>query len=227
MTQWAVLGAAPEINALHLLPVLRDMIGQYPFRIRGFHADNGSEFINYKVADLLNRLLVEEFTKSRPHRSSDNALVEGKNGAVVRKHLGYQYIPQTASAAIHQFYREQMNPYLNYHRPCGFATVRTEPSGRRRRIYRPNDYATPWEKFGQIPDAEAFLRRGTTWAELEREAARHRDIKAARALQAARTKLFAQIASLPEIGGNVEIPELQDSHISTARRRGSLSTKRK
>lgn len=227
VTQWEVLGAAPEINAVHLLPVLREMIEQYPFRIRGFHADNGSEFINYKVADLLNRLLVEEFTKSRPNRSSDNALVEGKNGAVVRKHLGYQYLPQTAAAAIHQFYREQMNPYLNYHRPCGFATVRTEPNGRKRRIYRPNDYATPWERFRQIPEAESFLRHGTTWADLEHQAARHSDIEAARALQAAKAKLFAQIASLPESGGNGEIPELQDSPISTARRRGSLSTKTK
>jgi hypothetical protein len=39
------------------------------------------------VEKLLNQLLLSEFTKSRANRSADNALVEGKNGAVVRKHI--------------------------------------------------------------------------------------------------------------------------------------------
>ena len=51
------------------------MLAQFPFRILGFHSDNGSEFINYKVAELLNKLLIEQ-TKSRPRRSNDNGLVE-------------------------------------------------------------------------------------------------------------------------------------------------------
>ena len=71
----------------HLLPVLEAMLHQFPFRIRGFHCDNGSEFLNHKVEKLLNKLLLEEFTKSRANRTNDNALVEGKNGAVVRRHV--------------------------------------------------------------------------------------------------------------------------------------------
>jgi hypothetical protein len=55
------------------------------------HADNGSEYINYMVARLLEELLVE-FTKSRANRSQDNALVEGKNRAIIRKLIGYGYI---------------------------------------------------------------------------------------------------------------------------------------
>ena len=64
------------------------MLEQFPFRIRGFHSDNGSEFINYTVAGLLNKLLIEQ-TKSRRTHSGDNGLVESKNGAVIRKHLGF------------------------------------------------------------------------------------------------------------------------------------------
>jgi transposase InsO family protein len=60
------------------------MLRQFPFRILGFHSDNGSEFINHVVAELLNKLLIEQ-TKSRPRRCNDNALVECKNGAVIRK----------------------------------------------------------------------------------------------------------------------------------------------
>ena len=73
VTQWQVVGAAAQISEAWLLPVLEEMIGQFPFHIHGFHSDNGSEFINHTVAKLLNKLLAEE-TKSRPRRSNDNGL---------------------------------------------------------------------------------------------------------------------------------------------------------
>jgi transposase InsO family protein len=87
VTPWEVVGCTPKISERYLQPVLEAMLHQFPFPIRGFHADNGSEFINHTVAQLLNKLLVE-LTKSRPYHSLDNALVEGKNGAVIRKHIG-------------------------------------------------------------------------------------------------------------------------------------------
>ena len=60
----------------------------------------GSEFLNHTVSKLLNKLLVE-FTKSRPYRTTDNALVEGKNGAVIRKHIGYGVIAAEHDPAEH------------------------------------------------------------------------------------------------------------------------------
>ena len=90
-TQWQVLGATAQISEAWLIPVLEAMLRQFPFRILGFHSDNGSEFINYTVAKLLNQLLVEQ-TKSRPRHSNDNGLAEAKNGAVIRKHMGYGHI---------------------------------------------------------------------------------------------------------------------------------------
>ncbi len=71
-----------------LEPVLCALMRQFPLRILGFHSDNGSEFINRVVARLLNKLLIEQ-TKSRPRHSNDNGLAETKNGAVIRKHMGY------------------------------------------------------------------------------------------------------------------------------------------
>lgn len=53
---------------------------------------------------------------------NDQALVERVNGAVVRKQMGYGHIPQSEAEKIQQFYRETLNAYLNFHRPCGFAT---------------------------------------------------------------------------------------------------------
>jgi hypothetical protein len=56
------------------------------------YLDNGSEFVNYRVAGLLEKLRIGEFTKSRANGTTDNALVEGKNGAVVRKYIGYGHL---------------------------------------------------------------------------------------------------------------------------------------
>ena len=111
------------------MPVLEAILHQFPFRIRGFHSDNGSEFLNYKVQQLLNKLLVPEFTKSRANRTTDNALVEGKNGAVVRKHIGHEPIAARHAGQVQRFYMADFNPYLNYHRPCGFATIELSDNG--------------------------------------------------------------------------------------------------
>ena len=114
VTQWEVVGCCAAISENHLVPVLQEILAQYPFRILGFHSDNGSEYLNYRVAEMLNKLLTE-FTKSRPCRATDNALVEGKNGAVVRKHMGYGLIGSEWAGQIHRFYAEFLNPYLNFH----------------------------------------------------------------------------------------------------------------
>ena len=145
VTQWEVVGAAEQISERWLLPVLQAMMEQFPFVIRGFHSDNGSEFINHTVAHLLNKLLAEQ-TKSRPRHSNDNGLAECKNGAVVRKHMGYGHIRAAHAEAINEFYREHFNPYLNFHRPCGVPEVVTGVKGKQRRIYR--WYATPWRSCG-------------------------------------------------------------------------------
>ena len=122
MTQWQNLGCVETISERHMLPVLEAMLHQFPFRILGFHCDNGSEFLNHRVAKMLGKLLVE-FTKSRAYRTTDNALVEGKNGAVVRKRIGYGFIASEHAEAMQRFFTAHLNPYLNFHRPGGFAVL--------------------------------------------------------------------------------------------------------
>jgi len=65
VTQWQVVGATRQISEAGLIPVLKAMLKQFPFRIRGFHSDNGSEFINGTVESMLKKLLIDQ-TKSRP-----------------------------------------------------------------------------------------------------------------------------------------------------------------
>lgn len=190
VTQWQVMGATEQISEAYLLPVLEAMLEQFPFTIRGFHSDNGSEYINERVATLLQKLLVEQ-TKSRPRRSNDNGLVESKNGAVVRKHMGYGYIAAEHAARINEFYREQFNPYLNFHRPCGVPEVTRNKKGKERRVYR--WYATPWEILRQLPDLARHLKEGLTVEGLNEAAARMSDTAAARRMQETKRKLFASL----------------------------------
>ena len=190
VTQWQVVGATEQISEAWLMPVLESMLGQFPFRILGFHSDNGSEFINKNVANLLNKLLAEQ-TKSRPRHSNDNGLAETKNGWVIRKHIGYGHIASAHAEAFDQFYREYFNPYLNFHRPCGVPEMTVTAKGKQKRIYR--WYATPWEILRQIPGLPSFLLPKLTTDELQRIAEAKDDTQAAIEMQTAKRKLFATL----------------------------------
>jgi transposase InsO family protein len=192
VTQWQIVSATARISEAWLEPVLASLLRQFPFRIRGFHSDNGSEFINQTVARLLNKLLIEQ-TKSRPRHSNDNGLVETKNGAVIRKHMGYGHIAAEHAEAISAFYAAHLNPYLNYHRPCAQAEIETDAKGRQRRFYR--HYQTPLETLLALPQPAQYLRDGLTVAGLQRIAAAVSDTDAAQRLQQAKRKLFDQLRS--------------------------------
>ena len=189
VTQWQVVGGARQISEAFLQPVRIAIRQQFPFRVLGFHTDNGSEFINHTVAQLLGKLLVE-FTQSRANRSPDNALVEGKNGAIIRKHLGYGHMAGEQAAAWQEFYTTPLNPYLNFHRPCGFATVSFDPRGKRRRRYPPADYATPYEKLKALPQAAAYLKPGLGFKQLDGWARAQSDTAWAQQMRAAKLKLW-------------------------------------
>ncbi|MFN7997139.1 MAG: transposase family protein [Bryobacteraceae bacterium] len=190
VTQWEVVAATPQISEMWLLPVLEAMLGQFPFVIRGFHSDNGSEFLNYSVARLLEKLRVEQ-TKSRAYRSGDNGLVEAKNGAVIRKHLGNGHIDARWAAAVDHFQREHLNPYVNFHRPCAVPQVHTAANGKRRRIYQ--RWATPFELLRESPHCPGCLRPGVNLAELDQFAQRQSDTEAALAMQHAKRQLMVGI----------------------------------
>jgi hypothetical protein len=163
------------------------------FSILGFHADNGSEYINRQVAALLEKLRIEEFTKSRARRTNDNALVESKNGSVVRKHLGYSHIPGCFAQQVNDFTQNQLSPYLNFHRPCFFPTEELDAKGRVRKRYRYEQMMTPYEKLKSLPDADQYLKADISFEKLDAIAYAMSDNEAARGLNKARAKLFRTI----------------------------------
>jgi hypothetical protein len=191
VTQWEIVAATPQISEHWLIPLLEQMLEQFPFAIRGFHSDNGSEFINYTVARLLDKLLIEQ-TKSRAYRTGDNGLVESKNGAVVRKHMGFGHIGAQHAETVDQFHRQYLNPYINFHRPCAVAEIVEQSNGKRRRVYR--RWVTPFENFSQMLQCETYLRPGVSMGELERFAKTQSDTEAAIEMQTAKRRLMSGIA---------------------------------
>ncbi len=193
VTQWELVAAVERISEAYLLPVIALLLEGFPFAIRGFHSDSGSEYINHDVAKLLDKLRVE-FTKSRPRQTNDNALAECKNGAIIRKLMGYSYIPQKHAAAINRFYAEALNPYLNFHRPCYFAADTIDAKGKIRKTYPQNQIMTPWDRLQSIPGYEQYLTPDISTHELQQRATAMSDNDAARNVQQARKQLFQSFA---------------------------------
>jgi len=193
VTQWEIVASVERISEAYLVTVLESMLAQLPFIIRGFHSDNGSEFVNKTVATLLHKLLIR-FTKSRPRHTNDNGLVESKNGSVIRKQLGYAYIPQRSAELINEFNKDLFNPYINFHRPCFFPVSVIDHKGKIRKTYPYNMVRTPYEKLKSLPQAESYLRPGVTFETLDAIANQMSDNQFAERMVKARSNLFRQIS---------------------------------
>jgi transposase InsO family protein len=192
VTQWQLAACCERISEAYLLPVIGLLLEQFPFVIRGFHSDGGSEYVNHDVARLLDKLRVE-FTRSRPRHCNDNALVEAKNGAVIRRVMGYGHIAQRHADAVNAFYAQHLNSYVNLHRPSLFGHELTDSRGKRRRRYDPNDVRTPLERLAELDPQAYELKPGVSLAALLDQARNVTGNDAARALQSARAALFQSI----------------------------------
>jgi hypothetical protein len=172
--------------------VLEELLKTFPFEIINFHSDNGSEYINHVVSDLLNRMHIK-MTKSRSRHSNDNALAESKNGSIVRKYFGYVHIQQKWAPLINEFNHKHLTPYLNFHRPCYFAEIKTDKKGKEKKTYPYRAMMTPYEKLKSLPNAEQYLKPSKNFILLDQEMLRMSDLQAARAMKKARIELFWQI----------------------------------
>src|SRR5674476_101171 len=197
VSQWQVQACVQGISEAFLLPVLEMVIAQFPFQIEGFHSDNGSEYVNHKVAKMLEKLRIEQ-TKSRSRNSTDNALAESKNASVVRKHMGYSHIPQKYARPINAFYQEVFNEWLNMHRPCLFATEVVSDKGKIKKVYKNKDAKTPLECLITLNEAALVtFKSATTLTDLLLRAKEKTDLQAALEMQNAKAALFQMFNKPP------------------------------
>lgn len=150
-----------------MIPALESALASFPFMLLGFHADNGSEYINYKVASLLENMRVK-LTKSRAYHSGDNGLAETKNGSIIRKCMGYAHIPQEHAPHINVWYQQWFVPYLNYHRPCGYRVTTVNPkTGKRTHTYPAKGYMMPYEKLKSLENVKQYLKPELSFEQLD------------------------------------------------------------
>jgi len=190
ITQWEIVFCVPQLSESCMKIALEEILSEYPFVIFNFHSDRGHETINYVVADLLQRLVIKQ-TKSRSYHSGDNALVETKNGSVIRKNMGWEHIDQSFCDEINIYYKTYFNPYLNFHRPCAYSTIETDARGKKKKVY--NLYQTPYEFLKNLPQAASFLKPGITFEQLDKIAYSHSDNEFARIMREEERKLFKKI----------------------------------
>ena len=191
VSQWQVEAAVEGISEAFLLPVLQLVIAQFPFVIKGFHSDNGSEGIFGRVAKLLEKLRIEQ-TKSRSRHSNDNALAESKNNSVVRKHMGYSHIPRHFARPINVFYQNTFNPWLNLHRPCLFPVSITNVKGKVVKRYPPKNVMTPLEALGVLAAlGRVKFKARQSLSALQKISLQQTDLQATEAMQREKLSLFA------------------------------------
>jgi transposase InsO family protein len=193
VTQFEIILSVEKISEAYLIPVLEELLATFPFFILSFHSDNGSEYINQVVAKLLNKLHIE-MTKSRSRHSNDNALAESKNGAIVRKYLGYAHIAQKWAPLINEFNRQYLIPYLNFHRPCYFAEIKIDAKGKEKKTYPYKNMMTPYEKLKSLPYATSYLKPDINFEALDLQMLSITDLQAAKSLKKAQSALFKQIS---------------------------------
>ena len=121
-----------------------DLENQFPFPLRSFDSDNGSEFINERVAAWFQERDIAQ-TRSRPYRKNDQATVESKNNHVVRKHAFYwRYDTPAELDLLNELWplvSLRMNFFTPTRKPIDYTTT---ADGRRRRVY--DNPATPWQR---------------------------------------------------------------------------------
>lgn len=191
VTQFELIATVERISEHYLKPVVELLLELFPFAIIEFHSDNGSEYINKWVAKLLNKIHIR-LTKSRSRHSNDNALVESKNGSIIRKMYGRNYIDRKWAKEIDEFNRKYFNVYLNYHRPCLFATDKADSKGKIRKVY--NQLLTPYEKLKSLEYASQYLKPELSFEELDKIAYEKSDNEFAVEMNKEKKKLFRKIS---------------------------------
>ncbi len=201
-TQWQRIYIVTAISQRYLAPVLKDILKYFPFKITEFHSDNGSEFINKVISNILNRMHVKQL-KSRSFRSEDNGQVETKN-TIIRKEMGYtpidsKYIPQ-----LDTFFKDYYDEYLNYHHPCGFPEIKIDDKGRIRKKYKQSDYMTPYQRLKFIDPKGKSLKKEFSFKEMDNIELRYSHNQYMKLVQIQKHEILKDIYSLKKVFDKLE-----------------------
>jgi hypothetical protein len=172
-SQWQVEVCAQAISEAGLLPVLELVLAQFPFAVEGFHADSGSEYLNHRVAKILEKLRMASLQAAMLQPTAQ-VLASAKR-----------------VNAFNDFYQRDFNPWLNLHRPCMFASSKVNPQGKVVKTYKHADVKTPLEALVLL-DQQGLVQFKTpnALADLLAKAMQKTDLAAAQKMQRAKRTLL-------------------------------------
>jgi hypothetical protein len=132
---------------------IRRTRARLPFPLQGFDTDNDSAFINETVVRFCREAGIE-FTRSRAYRKNDQAWVEQKNGAVVRKLVGYGRLTGSTATRLLSSLYEVSRCYVNFFQPSFKLKSKTRTGAKVSKVYHPP--VTPYGRLlasNEIPDS--------------------------------------------------------------------------
>lgn len=118
LTTWVESRAVLGKGERAVVAALDEMAGAFPFAMKGYDSDNGSEFINWHLLRYCQQKGIQP-TRSRPYKKDDNAHIEQKNWTHVRKLFGWdRYDTAAAVAAMNTLYRQELSQFMNLFLPA-------------------------------------------------------------------------------------------------------------
>ena len=151
-TECAPLLVREQVLLKNVLGELRKLM---PFDLLGFDTDNDSVFINETIRDYCQAEGIA-FTRCRPYRKNDQAFVEQKNGAVVRRIVGYRRLEGLAAAAALARLYATTRLFVNVFQPSFKLAGKEREGARVRKRYHPP--ATPCERLLADPRTPEAVR---------------------------------------------------------------------
>jgi hypothetical protein len=151
-TECAALVVREQTLVVEAISMIRD---QLPFGLRGLDTDNDSVFMNETLLTYCREQTLD-WTRSRAYRKNDQAWVEQKNGAVVRRLAGYGRLSGLGAAATLGRLYQNARLYVNFFQPSfKLADKQREGSMVRRRYHAP---LTPCQRLLASPLVEERVK---------------------------------------------------------------------
>ena len=131
---WTECLAIPVREQTIIVEAITGLRRRLPFPLLGLDTDNDSAFMNDTLWDYCQKQGIV-FTRSRAYRKNDQAWVEQKNGAVVRKLIGYGRLEGLSeTAALRRLY-ESSRLYINFFQPSFKLKSKTREGARVHKKY--------------------------------------------------------------------------------------------
>lgn len=135
---------------------LRRIREQLPVVMRGIDSDNDGAFINDALVSYCQQEGIH-FTRSRPHHKNDQAWIEQKNGAVIRKMVGHARFSGLVAGQVLAHLLQAVRLYVNYFQPSFKLRERIREGGKVKRTYYPP--ATPCDRLLEHKDVDEKVKQ--------------------------------------------------------------------